>query len=147
MKRRIEPAIIEQFLALVTAGSTEVQAARFCNLDLPDIRRLLAFDDRFRKKYARACEIRDDAIECAIRERALNGTVRPIFFKGIAVAKVREYDNVLLWKLYEAIKQEARERKSVKRVLKPKPKPAATDYSAMSLEELNALYRDKLNSD
>jgi hypothetical protein len=63
-------------------------------------------DERFAEQWADAFDDAVDRLELEARRRAVDGTERPVFYKGVKVGSYREYSDNLLMFLLRAYRPE-----------------------------------------
>src|SRR5687768_4583412 len=90
-----------QFLDCLLEGHTIGEAARICGVSRPQIYHHRRNDSEFKEAWERAYEegsqVRLDIVESEIHRRAIDGVVKPVFYKGKKLRhKVLEYSDTLL---------------------------------------------------
>lgn len=95
----------------------------------------------FEEAHARAC----DALEAEARRRAVEGTERPVFYKGRIVGYIREYSDRLLELLLKAKKPHEYKERTATEISGPGGGPIEVrNYEQLSDDELDRLLAEKL---
>jgi hypothetical protein len=84
------------FLAEFAATGNVSAAARKAGIARPYAYEARNNDAIFAAAWEDAREIAADAAELELRRRAIEGTLRPVFFRGEECGQIREYSDVLL---------------------------------------------------
>lgn len=96
------PGRADIFLEAIASGSEDKDAAEYAGVTLNGVRDRQRNDPKFNHAYRIAREARIETYRAEMRRRAVEGTVRPVFYRGEQVGGVREYSDRLLEVLAKA---------------------------------------------
>jgi hypothetical protein len=89
-----------RFLQYFAVTGNVSLACRHSNVPRRTVYRWLAQNQRFRAIYNEALEIANDLLEEEARRRAVDGVLKPVYYRGKKVGNIRKYsDPLLLWLL------------------------------------------------
>lgn len=86
----------ERFLDALATGVSVAKAALAGGVSRATVYRWREADEAFAQLWDDAYEAGTDALEDEARRRAVEGTQKPVFYKGEVVGHVREYSDTLL---------------------------------------------------
>lgn len=92
----ITDAAREAFLASLAGGHTITESCRAAGIGRSTVYELRQRDEAFALAWHDAQEAGTDRFEAEARRRAIEGTLRPVFFRGEEVGQVREFSDRLL---------------------------------------------------
>lgn len=96
----------EAFLSALREGASVSAAAKKAGVGRSTVYEWRNADDDFARAWDDAYETGTDAIEDEAKRRAVEGTDKPIFYKGAQVATVKEYSDTLLMQQLNARRPE-----------------------------------------
>lgn len=96
----------EKFLAAYRKNGNVSQSARLARVDRRTVQRRRDEDEAFAAEMSDAQEEAADVLEQEAWRRAKTGTLKPVFYKGEEVGKVREYSDALMVVLLKAVRPE-----------------------------------------
>ena len=99
MKGKVEPKRRANFLEAYAKLGSITAAAREANVHRTSHYNWLA-DPAYAKEFEFANEAFNDKLRAEIRRRAVEGVLKPVWYKGHRVGAVREYSDTLL--IFEA---------------------------------------------
>lgn len=99
---RATPEKRAKFLALLSVYGNVSKAARGVKLNRTALYDYARDHPDFEAAWERAAELGAKALEDEARRRACEGTLRPVFYKGVKCGRIREYSDVLLICLLKA---------------------------------------------
>ncbi len=105
-KSNPSPRWPEHFLAAYRTSGNISHSATLARVDRRTVQRRCHSDPEFAKDMEDAQEEAGDALEQEARRRAVEGTARPVFYKGDKIGDVREYSDNLLIVLLQAARPE-----------------------------------------
>lgn len=102
------------FLSAIAEGRTVHDACAVAGYTRDHVYVRTRRDPEWRRLWQEAKEIATEAMEAELDRRAFQGVERPIMYRGVAVATVREYsDDLALARLRALAPDKYRERQSV----------------------------------
>jgi hypothetical protein len=123
---------VEPFLEALTLDPCVKDACANLKITVGAVYQRRVRDPEFAKRMDQARHAYTDRLEDSVRERALNGTPRPVYDKlGNVVGEVVEWDNRLSLRVLERYKPEYRQNSGVEM-------SGSLSLSSMSDAELNA---------
>ena len=99
---KITPELKEAFVDLLGNLPNITACCRLLGVSVERIRVARKNDPKFEEAIKNAMEEGYDMLEEEARRRAVDGTLKPVFFQGIECGKVREYSDQLLITLLKA---------------------------------------------
>lgn len=96
----------DDFLKTLAATGNVSLAAEAAGMSRQALYRLRRNDAAFAEAWAEALEEAVDALDAEARRRAVQGTCRPVFYRGQVVGEVRHYSDAMLMFLLRAHRPE-----------------------------------------
>lgn len=96
----------DDFLKTLAATGNVSLAAEAAGMSRQALYRLRAADDAFAQAWAEALEEAVDALDAEARRRAVEGSCRPVFYRGQVVGEMRHYSDTMLMFLLRAHRPE-----------------------------------------
>jgi hypothetical protein len=91
-----------RFLEALENGATVTMACRFARFPRRTAYDQRAADKAFAAQWDDAIEVGTEALEDEARRRAVEGTLKPVYYQGVQIGEVREYSDALLMLLLKA---------------------------------------------
>jgi transposase-like protein len=105
------PKIEQAFLEVLSAGGSVYKAAITAGVSRTQVYEWRRNDEDFALRWDEALECGTDTMEDEAYRRAVNGTEKPVFYKGDECGYIREYsDNLMMFKLKARRPEKYRER-------------------------------------
>jgi uncharacterized protein YdbL (DUF1318 family) len=112
-RTKLTPEKRERFLTILRTDPNVSAAARAINISRRHAYTIREQDPAFAQAWDEAVDEAVDTLETEARRRAIEGTTRPVFYKGEEVGGIREYSDTLTIFLLKAHRPEKyRERTS-----------------------------------
>ncbi|WP_047236655.1 hypothetical protein [Chromobacterium subtsugae] len=99
---KLTPEKAARFLEVLADTANVSKAARAIKMARPYLYELKAKDKRFSAAWDEAIALGTAALEDEAARRAMEGTLRPVFYKGAKVGTIREFSDTLLIFLLKA---------------------------------------------
>lgn len=96
----------EDFLKTLAATGNVSLAAQAAGMSRQSLYRLRRLDRAFAEAWADALDEAVDALEAEARRRAVEGTMRPVFYRGQVVGEMRHYSDAMLMFMLRAHRPE-----------------------------------------
>ena len=106
LDRRKPEEIRAEFLEALMIYGNVSRSAKKARISRETIYKWLRADENFKAAHEEAAAIGIGALEDEARRRAYEGTLKPIYQKGVKVGSVREYSDTLLIFLLKGAKPE-----------------------------------------
>ena len=101
-RARFAPRQVAHFFRLLSASGSVSLAAKRSGLGRTQLYEHRKRNPAFAARWDKAMELGVARVRDEVFRRAVSGIKRPVFHQGEMVAKVKHYDNRLLWSLLKA---------------------------------------------
>lgn len=135
----------EAFLAAYSEVGTITRAAEIAGIDRMQHYYWMDHDPEYPERFRQAEQKAADRLEQEARRRAVEGTEKPVFYKGKQCGVVREYsDTLLIFLLKGALPDKYKERVAAEHTGKGGGPIEVKRYDSLTDEELDALIAEKI---